>query len=162
TSVYRGLVSVGGWKYEVPLGITDKLQSNAGHVKVEAYYLDNMESVYLYSQDQFLCEAKIADTYNYSTVERTSDDWAIMQRQTARQYEFMAIAKEKAKQIPQVGMIQPVVNENKPQFIKVEYDKLAKEEEEYASLSSVCKKTPDFSLGYDFSLNRYSDFINLS
>jgi hypothetical protein len=140
TSVHRGLVQVKNNAYEVPLNAVANMQSSAGRVKVDAYSLPDengaIDKVYLYGKNgKYVCEAIQAKTYNYSSVERTEEDWAEMHRQSQRQKTFRATAKERLDRIPTVGTmsIEPA---NVHRVAKT-YDKLAEETEEYAMVNGI-------------------------
>lgn len=140
TSVHRGLVQVKNNSYEVPLNAVAQMQSSNGRVKVNAYYLPDengaIDKVYLYGRNnKYICEAELAKTYNYSSVERTPEDWAELQRQTNRQKEFMATAKARLSQIPVVGTMD--IEPKEVQKVRKEYDKLVQETEEYEMITGT-------------------------
>lgn len=73
-------------------------QLASGNRKLEAYWLDdkdgNVDRVYLYQGDRYICEAEKIEKYNTADVEKTAADYAAMAKQAAYVNAFDAMIKE--------------------------------------------------------------------
>lgn len=150
TSIRRGVVQVQNDWYEVPTNI-DWMNATGGIADADAYWVpgasaslsdptvadnDNNsapETVYLYQNGKFICEAKLQERYQEAQAERTDKDWAIMGHQSGRQKKYEMMVAEKAGRVAKVDTI--ITSNTGIQFVNVGYDKLAQEEEEYAEAS---------------------------
>jgi hypothetical protein len=138
TSVHRGQVQVKSNTYDVNTSVFGLAKDHKGRTPVDAHYLADeqgaIDTVYLFQQGKYIGQGILGETYNYSTAERTKEDWAVMQEQTKRQYDYVETAKKRLQELPKVGMMDVRASE-KVQKVAVEYNKLAQEEEAYAEIS---------------------------
>jgi hypothetical protein len=90
---------------------SDKILSmlSPNNYEVQAYWLPDengeINEVYLYQGEKYLCEAKLIETYNEAFVERTEKDEEIRTDQAKRQAHARKVVEDRAKSIPRVEVI---------------------------------------------------------
>ncbi|MDO5106600.1 hypothetical protein [Capnocytophaga sp.] len=118
-------VTVQYQKYQLP---NPQIISLLESYEVEAFYFPSSEGigeVYLYQNNQFLCECKQLKTFNRANAEWTETDKAIYQEQMSYIKGFDQFTKEKtAEKLSKIGII-----EAQPQ-IEVEYNTVDYQENE--------------------------------
>jgi len=98
-------------KYQLPeFEIVSMLEPN--NYNVDAYYLpsDNIEAVYIYQNDNFLCECKKINEFNIATSEQTEVDYASILEQAKYVSHFDKEIKEGKKRTAKIGIIKNDLN----------------------------------------------------
>ena len=99
-------VTVQYQKYQLP---NPQVISLLSSYEVQAYYLPNeegIEEVYLYQENQFLCECKRLKSFNRANAEWTDEDKEIYQEQMHYIKQFDQFAKEKTtEKLAKIGTL---------------------------------------------------------
>ncbi|MFA5689915.1 MAG: hypothetical protein WC959_12380 [Kiritimatiellales bacterium] len=110
TSIMRSqYVTVQYEKYALPSpAILEKLLPN--NYSVEAYYLPdhdgNIERVFLYQRDRFICECEKLEKYNTARAERTDSDLDAYTNQAKYVSKFRNMVKEGKNKLPKLQVIE--------------------------------------------------------
>ncbi|HLN56119.1 MAG TPA: hypothetical protein VK207_09005 [Bacteroidales bacterium] len=111
--------------------------------EVEAYFLPNengdINELYLYQNDRFLCEAKLLEKYNEAQAERTEHDEEIRKQQDNIKVEAIQRVKRQKERLPKVEILRnmPDFSDITPEILDVTPD------------SSEELKTNNDSISYD-------------
>jgi hypothetical protein len=107
TSIRAGVARVQYGDYQLP---DIKLISNQKYNgEIVAYYLPDddgqVQSVHLFEDGRYLCEAKRKAAFQEALIEQTADDVAIMQQQWGQQSAFDKIVKDGLARLTPVGVM---------------------------------------------------------
>jgi hypothetical protein len=132
TSIVRNqYLSVDSAKYMLPgVEVMELLAPN--NREVDAYWLPNddgiTDSVYLYQNGKYLCEAEKITRYNEAIAERTQDDWDAKARQDAYMDGFRGYTNERTGELVKLEVSKPAKNTDSIPVPEVVPDRLPEPE----------------------------------
>ena len=127
TSIRAGVARVMYGDYQLPdIELIRRTNYNG---EITAYYLPDddgiVQSVFLFEDGQFICEAQKKLAFNEAAIEQTDEDRAIMQQQWGQQKKYDKIVKDGVGGLLNVGVLVPnkvVVSKTPRKVVSKEVD----------------------------------------